>query len=261
MLLRRASRNYQNDLSLFTEKVFTPKQQFYKEYFMKKHCFLYGFIATPALVLASQFIMTDAAATSEIFAKALSKGIKVSSCQSCHNSAPGNEDDDNLKPNYEKAYSLDENGLTRLKNLINGCPAAQTLNMKTFLCEKANIQSGTVGLAASGIARTDVYAVTCGTGTLYLDLAVIDWAPVKSPLISIQASKGKVSSPLSTDTKDGDTKYSPAVKFASGAGVYTMKVNKSASTEKGAEAYAAQFSCRNSAGAPTSTQWEITQNQ
>lgn len=226
---------------------------------MKKTYFLKGF--APLLVLSSQFMMNDAAATSQIMGNAVSKGIKVSSCQSCHTGAAGDESKGNLKPNYFTAYSLDKNGLSRLKNLINGCPAGSTLNMKTFLCEKKISQSGTVGSATSGAAKTDVYAVTCGTGTAYLNVSVIDLAPVKAPKVSIQATKGTASSPLSTDSVDGDAKYSPVVKLAKGAGIYTMKINKSVSTVKGAESYTAEFYCRDASGGQKSTTWKITQNQ
>lgn len=227
---------------------------------MRKTYFFKGFF-TPLLLLSSQFAMTDAGATSQIMGNAVSKGIKVTSCQSCHNSTPGNEDKNNLKPNYLTAYKLDKSGLSRLKNLINGCPAGTTLNMTTFLCEKKISQSGTVGSATSGAAKTDVYSVTCGTGSAYLTVSVIDLAPVKPPLVSVQATKSTAASTLSTDTVDGDAKYSPVVKLAKGAGIYTMKVNKSASTTIGAESYTAEFYCRDSAGAQTSTVWKLMQNQ
>jgi hypothetical protein len=121
--------------------------------------------------------------------------------------------------------------------------------------------TGTVGLATSGAARTDVYTITCAAGTASLSVMVRDLAPVKAPLVSIQVTKGTATSALSADTVDADAKFSPLVKLAKGSGVYTMKVNKSTSSVKGAEVYLARFNCRNAKGAPTPTKRMATQNQ
>jgi hypothetical protein len=137
---------------------------------------------------------------------------------------------------------------------------------------------GTLGSDSSDAARTDVYRVTCADGSASLSVSVKDLAPVKAPLISIQASKGDYSSALSTDTVDGDSNYSPLVSLAKGAGSYTVKVNKSAlksacssdeddgdsnctTSVVGSEAYTAQFSCQNSAGVKTGIRYRIRQNQ
>jgi hypothetical protein len=122
-------------------------------------------------------------------------------------------------------------------------------------------QSGAVGLATSGVARTDVYAVTCAAGTQNLSVSVMDLPPIKAALVSIQATKGTASSALSTDTVDGNAYHSPLVRLAGGAGVYMVKVNKATSAVIGVETYKAQFSCQNAKGIPTGTKSLIKQNQ
>ncbi len=118
----------------------------------------------------------------------------------------------------------------------------------------AHTVSGTVGSAANGNAATDTYAVTCydagdGSGlpnNLYLH--VKDQAPVLAPLVTTQANKGTATTVLSTDAKDGDAVYSPAITLTppagSGSGVYTVRVNKSASTVKGLEIYTLEAHCQ-----------------
>lgn len=118
----------------------------------------------------------------------------------------------------------------------------------------AHSVTGTLGKAVNGLAATDVYQVTCsdagdGSGVpnnLYLH--VKDLAPVLAPLVSTQASKGTLTGALSTDAKDGDAIYSPAVTLTppagSGSGIYTVRVNKSASTVKGIEAYTLEAHCQ-----------------
>jgi hypothetical protein len=86
------------------------------------------------LLLISQFIAKNALARPDIFFGAIVAEINVASCQSCHESEPGGEGKESLKPGYETAYNLDMNDLSRLKNLINGCPTGQTLNRTTFVC-------------------------------------------------------------------------------------------------------------------------------
>ena len=129
----------------------------------------------------------------------------------------------------------------------------------------AHTQSGAVGIATSGAARTDVYAVTCsndGSGApAKLAAQVKDLAPVKAPLVSTQISKGTASSALSTDRVDGDNIYSSLVSLTGGAGVYTLKVNKSASTVVGIETYVVQFHCQTAGGVHAGTTWRLTQNQ
>lgn len=210
-------------------------------------------------VLLSQFAATNASATAQIMGVASNKGIKVTSCVSCHTSNNGSKS--NLKPNYLTAYKLDQAGLTRLKNLINGCSATQ-MATPTFQCVVPRTVSGAVGITTTGVRRTDVYAVTCGAGTSNLSVAVKDLAPVKAPTVSIQAVKSAAASTLSTDSKDGDAIFSPTVKLAKGAGVYNMQINKSASSVIGAELYTAKFVCLSAAGAKTATSAAvIKQNQ
>ena len=130
----------------------------------------------------------------------------------------------------------------------------------------AHTQSGTLGSAASAAAATDVYAVTCsndGSGPpAKLFLQVQDLPPkLPTVLVGIQATKGVVASTQSIDTVDGDGVYSKGVTLSGGAGVYSLKVNKFASTVKGAETYVAQFHCQTAAGVHTGTTWVMTQNQ
>ena len=129
----------------------------------------------------------------------------------------------------------------------------------------AHTQSGALGSAASSAAATDVYAVSCsnnGSGApAKLFLQVKDLAPVLAPVISIQASKGTIASTQSVDIKDGDAIYSTGVYLSGGAGVYSLKVNKFASTVKGLETYTAQFHCTTAAGVHTGTTWVMTQNR
>jgi hypothetical protein len=129
----------------------------------------------------------------------------------------------------------------------------------------AHTQSGTVGLANSGLAKTDIYVVHCIPPATKLFVHVKDLAPVKLPVVSIQAIKGG-SSPLSNDAVDGDANYSPVQTLAAGSGDYTMSVNKSAYTgtlaaHKGPETYIAEFHCQNASGSHTDTTWDLIQNQ
>jgi len=130
----------------------------------------------------------------------------------------------------------------------------------------AHSQAGAVGLANSGVARTDVYVVHCIAPGTKLWLRVKGLAPVKVPLVSTQATKYIASSVLSTDTVDGDALYSPTVVLAAGSGDYTLNVNKSAYTgtlaaHNGPQTYVAEFHCQNAAGSHTDTTWDMTQNQ
>jgi hypothetical protein len=127
----------------------------------------------------------------------------------------------------------------------------------TTSCDKEYSKSGSVGSTKSGRARTDVYQVTCAAGATALTASVIDLAPVKAPTISIQLAKGTATSPLSKDPVDGNTAYSAPTTLAKGAGIYSMKINKSASTVKGAESYTAKYSCVGS----TSSKIVLKQNQ
>ncbi len=218
------------------------------------------------LVAASHFITTEASATVQIQIRALARGINITNCQTCHAGSAGRERSSDLKPNYLSAYLLDPSGLSRLKNLINGCPSGQVINPTTFLCAAATLNpktvNGSVGARASGAARTDVYEVSCGTGTSSLRVSVRDNAPVRTPIVSIQATKEAASSALSQDRIDGDRIFSRPVTLAGGSGIYNMRVNKSATAEIGAETYTARFACINAAGVQTNTSNAvIKQNQ
>lgn len=212
-----------------------------------------------SVLVISLLFMTEASARPDILALAVVKGIRVSSCLSCHTSMTGGTA--TLRPNIKRAYDLDKVGLTRLKNLINGCPAGQVLNISNFLCERLIAISSTVGLATSGAARSDVYAVTCGTGSAFLDVEIKDNAPAKAALVTIQSVKNALVSPLSIDTVDGDALYSPTARLSGGVGVYWMIINKSLSSVVGLESYTAKLSCRNSVGTQTATSLVIKQNQ
>ena len=208
------------------------------------------FFPALSLVLLSQFAVTDAGANQGIWDKAKNNGAIITSCQTCHTTTPA------LKPNILAAYKL---GYSQLKNLINGCPSGQTLNMTTFICATTAVQpktvSGSVGSTANGNPATDIYAVTCPAGTTSLSASVKDNAPVNTALVSIQVSKPSTftSSPLSTDAADGDAKYSPAAVLAGGIGPYIVQVNKQLSSAIGTELYTAQFACLNSAKAVLAT--------
>jgi hypothetical protein len=308
-------------------------------------------------VAASQFVAGNASATASIFGAGIGKGIALTSCQTCHNSASGSESTSNLKPNIRSAYLLDKTGLTRLKNVINGCPTGQALNPTTFVCaatvtptkvptpvptvaptkvptpvptvaptkvptpvptvaptkvptpvptvaptstpiptvlptavptrvptglENENdendendeddeddedssshetILPGSVGKEKSGSAKTDSYEVTCPKGTEALAFSVSDSNPAKEPEITIQASKRKATSALSTDIIDGDAIYSPIDKLSAGSGKYKVNVNKSKSKEKGAEAYTAKVSCDNANGSNPASKVKLVKNQ
>jgi hypothetical protein len=295
------------------------------------------FITGSLIITASQFITVSASATGSIF-NALANGTTVKSCQSCHNGASGSESKGNLiKPTYSAAFNLDKTGLTRLKNVINGCTGGQTLNSSTFVCtatpvvtppavtppavtppavtppvvtppvvttpvvtppvvttnvipgptnaddddnddededdhdsnhhgksdkhQKHHTHSGSVGKNSSGAAKTDSYEVTCAKGTKSLAVSVMDLNPPKDPLISIQAFKGRRSSPLSIDKIDGDANYSRSETLSAGAGTYTINVNKGSSKVKGSEAYTAKFSCQNTKGSATSSKLKKLKDQ
>jgi hypothetical protein len=219
-----------------------------------------NFASALLLMSVSLGMVTDASANQKILDKA--KALKIlpagASCTSCHTAAP------TLKASYKVAYTADKAGLTGLRNLIKGCPSGQTLDKIKYVCQVA--KAGTVGLAGSGLAKTDVYAVTCGAGTAALWVSANDLAPVKLPLVSIQAKKGTGASAMSADTGvDGNAIYSPWVKVAGAAGAFTVNVNKSAYTgtvaaNKGAESYSARFSCRKADGTPVATTPLIKQN-
>jgi hypothetical protein len=224
-----------------------------------------------SFLLASQFMASAAFATDSIY-KATNKttGTKikitgVTSCQSCHSSSAGNESKTNLYPGYRNAWLLDQASYTRLKNAIVGCPAGQFVDpsLPLYLCTPMATQPGALGTALTGAAATDTYTATCPTGTSYLGFAVLDNATPLLPLakIGIQAIKGTATTALIPDVKDGDGIFSAWTKLTAGAGVYTVKINKSLATTKGIDNYNALISCRTSAGAKLATTLKLTVNQ
>ena len=93
--------------------------------------------------------------------------------------------------------------------------------------------TSTLGKVGKAIGATDLYQVTCTTGTNNIIAQVSDLLPEKTTLVSTQifaTRKGqRYSSLLSTDTgRDGDGIYSPMTIIANrGNGIYTIAVNKS----------------------------------
>jgi hypothetical protein len=233
------------------------------------------FIIGALIILASQFITVNASATAQIFGSAVGKGIAVSGCQGCHSGTAGSESKGNLKPNYQTAFNLDKTGLTSLKKLINGCAAGQILNPTTFVCAAGAVKpvvcalpqirdaakekcvaaktiTSIIGNAKTGVAQTIVYTVNCPTGTDSLKAAVLDLKPVNKSLISLQIFK-TVPTVLSIDKVDADPKYSQLLINKGKAGKYTVNINKSKSTQVGAENFTALFSCRSIKDSPLVT--------
>jgi hypothetical protein len=214
-----------------------------------------GFFVLGVILVASPLVT----AKPEIFSLAKSRGIKVTGCTSCHTSPSGGVA--TLKPNYRTAYSLDSEGLSRLKNLINGCSKSFLLNSVNFNCERSTAVTGTLGSASTVSASTDVYLVACGPGTDNLAASVNDNGPVKPALVTVQLVKGPVASALSIDSIDGDTLSSPAVALSAKAGNYLLLISKTDSGVIGQESYTANFSCFNKAGSKTATGFKVTQNK
>lgn len=120
----------------------------------------------------------------------------------------------------------------------------------------------TLGSNKSGRAATDVYIVSCASGTDHIYFQVNDELPVHPASISIQAYKDSFATPLSTDAKDGDALGSPGYTFKQGAGDYILLVDKSVSPKKGIEIYSAEVHCEDAAGGHTDeSEPYMTQNQ
>lgn len=220
---------------------------------MNKTKVLHSISSVLLMTSASLVMVTDACATSQIQSKAVLLKVipaptTATNCLGCHTTGSANADKNNLKPGYQTAYKANTSTLATLKALLNVLPTT------------------TVGLANSGLAKTDIYEVTCATGATSLTSQVKDLAPVKLATVSTQVTKGTAVSPLSTDGVDGDAVYSVATKLAGGVGPYNVKVNKSAytgtvTTQKGAETYAGLLSCRTATNVATGLAWRIIQNQ
>lgn len=204
-------------------------------------------------------ISLPASAKPAIFERAQSIGIRVTGCLSCHRSPSGGRE--TLKPNYLKAYNLDQSGLSRLKNLINGCAKNLLFNSVSFVCDTPVTVSSALGSRTKGAAASDVYRVTCGAGTDNLAASVTDNKPIHPSKVAIKLVKGSLASALSMDAVDGDAIPSPVVKLTGKNGDYLLTISKTRSTTLGQELYTANFICRNVAGGKTTTGSKMTKNQ
>jgi hypothetical protein len=106
--------------------------------------------------------------------------------------------------------------------------------------------SGALGAAAWA---TDVFRVDCPAATTRLETQIFDLNPVAAPLVSVQAIRKNVNATNSTDPSE-DAAYSPLVSIAGGAGIFYVLVDKSS---EGAELYAVDIMCKNSADVALST--------
>jgi hypothetical protein len=221
---------------------------------LKTNLFFRLFVS--AVILSITF---PASARPDIFERAQSTGIRVTGCLSCHRSPSGGRE--TLKPNYFKAYNLDQTGLSRLKNLINGCAKNLLFNSVNFVCDTPATVSGALGSNTKGAAASDIYRVTCGPGTDNLVASVTDNKPLNPSKLSVKLEKGSLASALSMDAADGDAVSSPEVNLAGKNGNYLMTINKTRSNTKGQELYTVNFLCRNVAGGKTATGSKMTKNQ
>ncbi len=123
----------------------------------------------------------------------------------------------------------------------------------------AHDQSGTLGATKSAV---DYYQIQCfddGNGpAANLAVRVKDLAgTIAPPIISAQVTKG-ILAINTTDTKDGDALYSPAVKLNGGNGSYYVMVNK---TNKAADDYSLEYHCETATKAHTGTNITVLQNK
>jgi hypothetical protein len=113
--------------------------------------------------------------------------------------------------------------------------------------------SGALGPAAWA---TDVWTVVCPAATASLETQIIDLDPAAAPLVSVQAIKEGINAKNSTDPGE-DATYSPLVSIKGSAGKYYVLVDK---TSEGAELYAVDITCKNSANVALSTSATLTQD-
>lgn len=118
------------------------------------------------------------------------------------------------------------------------------------------------GALGSRAQATDLYRVMCfaedgGPATDHLRVRVRDNNPKGEPLVSVQTQKGFVAT-NSTDTTDGNAKYSRWVNNDGGDGVYHVFVDKSSA---GSETYTLEFHCESSTGVHTGSEDVQLQNQ
>jgi hypothetical protein len=150
-----------------------------------------------------------------------------------------------------------------MKNrFLNATLAATSLLLGAGYAQiaSAHNSSGSLGQTAGS---TDLYIASCfnnndGTGdSVRLAIQVADLGPVAAPKVSVQVLKG-VAAATSTDSKDGDSKYSPFVYNNGGNGSYYVIVSK---TGTGVENYDLDFHCQAASGAHTGTSIQMLQNQ
>jgi hypothetical protein len=137
----------------------------------------------------------------------------------------------------------------------------------------AHSQSGAIGRKLSKAGGTDQYSITCfddGTGVPdHLYVHVRDLRPLNPAQISIQGkTPDGVASGISTDAKDGDGNFSPALILSGGVGPYIISITKTRSRMKGREVYLAEFHCQTAGTSETggsahtgTNDPEMTQNQ
>lgn len=109
----------------------------------------------------------------------------------------------------------------------------------------ADDQAGSLGKAASA---TDYYQVICTENDDHLYIQVRDDGPQAKPLVSVLAVGSQIKN--STDTVDGDAKYSPLLNIKGGSGTYHVFVSK---TSAGFENYSLIFHCYDSSNNHTQT--------
>jgi hypothetical protein len=118
----------------------------------------------------------------------------------------------------------------------------------------AHDQLGQLGKKASA---TDIWEIECSGGSQYLTIQVKDGPPSKGPKLSVQVVKDRAAV-TTTDPKDADAAYSPAVQLYGGDGVYTVLVDKSGAQP---ENYFLDYHCEGAGGAHTGTTAVQFQNQ
>jgi hypothetical protein len=122
----------------------------------------------------------------------------------------------------------------------------------------AHEQGGILGNAANAV---DYYQINCtddGTGPAdHLVVAIMDAAPKKAPLLSVQVTKGKLAQ-NTTDSIDGDAAFSPEVSLQGGNGAYYVTIDK---TKAGPEVYTLDYHCITASNEHTGTDIFNLQNQ
>ena len=229
--------------------------------------FLTGLI----LLTLSQLIYTNAYSQPQYVTPAQLAGIKIlgsaGGCLTCHtvDSLPA-ANKTNVKSGYQAALGNQNYATLKAfieKSTVVSCVLPKILNPVNKTCVVATTKTAIVGLA-NGVAKTDVWSVTCPAPSTSLSVAVKDLASALNPKITIRAQKNNKYSTASTDSKNGDAIYSPLKKLPQGSGVYSVTVFKDASgavaANKKPQSYTALFSCQNTAGTKVADKFlKITQ--